>query len=65
MTQNEHDSPVMSGTDDASNTHKLGGLIKQVDADHGDEGAASMADNLRDRMDERQAEPEAPGDLED
>jgi len=65
MSSNEQDAPVMAGSDDASNDEKLSGLIEQVDADHGDEGAAAMADHLRNRMDETQVEPETPGDLED
>jgi hypothetical protein len=39
--------------------------IEQVENDHGDEGAAAMADHLRDRMDETKTEPENGGDTED
>ncbi|MCJ1674732.1 MULTISPECIES: hypothetical protein [unclassified Rathayibacter] len=52
-TQN---GPVMDGAEDASNDDKLGGLIEQVDHDHGDEGAGAMADALRDRADETDTE---------
>jgi hypothetical protein len=52
MSENTQDQPVMAGSDDASNDEKLGGLIDQVEQDHGDEGAGAMADALRDRADE-------------
>ena len=52
MSETEQDQPVMDGSGDASNDEKLSGLIEQVDQDHGDEGAAAMADALRDRADE-------------
>jgi len=44
---------------------ELGKLIAQVDDEHGEDGAAAMADQLRDKVAETEAEPEAPGDLED
>lgn len=56
---------MMDGADDASQRQKLAGLIEQVEHDHGDEGAGAMADHLRDRTVETQAEPEEPGDVED
>lgn len=65
MSENEQNKPVMAGSDDATNEEKLGGLIEQVEQDHGDEGAASMADHLRDRLDETGVEVEEPGDAED
>ena len=55
----------MDGADDASERSKLAGLIEQVEQDHGDEGAGVMADHLRNRVAETQAEPEEPGDSED
>jgi cysteinyl-tRNA synthetase len=58
-TQNE---PVQAGSGDATNDQKLRGLIEQVDKDHGDEGAAAMADHLRDRLDETGIEAEDGGD---
>jgi hypothetical protein len=61
----EQTEPVMDGATDATNHDKLSGLIKQVEHDHGDEGAASMADHLRDRMDETGVEPEDDGDAQD
>jgi hypothetical protein len=65
MSENTQSGPVMDGSDDASNDDRLAGLIKQVDEDHGDEGAGAMADHLRDRMEETKVEPESGGDLED
>ena len=54
----EQTEPVMDGATDATNHEKLSGLIEQVNHDHGHEGAASMADHLRDRMDETGVEDE-------
>jgi hypothetical protein len=65
MTDSEQDRPVMDGAEDATNAEKLHGLIEQVEQDHGDEGAAAMADHLRDRMAETGVETEEPGDAED
>jgi hypothetical protein len=65
MSGNTQDGPIMDGADDASQHDKLAGLIEQVEHDHGDEGAGVMADHLRDRVAETQAEPEEPGDTED
>ncbi|NQX13292.1 hypothetical protein HQQ80_16825 [Microbacteriaceae bacterium VKM Ac-2855] len=65
MTQNTQDEPVMAGSNDATNEEKLGGLIEQVEHDHGDEGAAAMADHLRDRAEETKVETEEPADTED
>ena len=65
MTTNDQTEPVMDGSTEATNHEKLAGLVEQVDADHGDEGAGAMADNLRDRMAETQVEPEDGGDSED
>lgn len=65
MSDNEQTEPVMDGATDATNHEKLSGLIEQVNHDHGTEGAASMADHLRDRMDETGVEPEDDGDTED
>lgn len=55
----------MDGATDATNHEKLSGLIEQVNHDHGHEGAASMADHLRDRMDETGVEDEDRGETED
>jgi hypothetical protein len=52
--------PVMDGATDATNDEKLHGLVQQVTHDHGDEGAAAMADHLRDRLDETGVEAEDP-----
>jgi hypothetical protein len=57
--------PVMDGSDDASDSDKLAGLIAQVDHDKGAQGAGAMADELRNRMEETKVEPEDPGDLAD
>ena len=65
MSDDTQDAPVMDGAADATDHEKLSGLIEQVEQDHGDEGAAAMADRLRDRLPETKAEPEDPGDLED
>lgn len=65
MSDKSQSGPVMDGSDDASNSDKLAGLIEQVDHDHGGEGAGAMADELRDRLEETKAVPEDPGDLED
>ena len=65
MTTNDQTEPVMDGSTEATNDEKLAGLVEQVDADHGDEGAGAMADHLRDRLDETKVEPEQGGDSED
>jgi hypothetical protein len=65
MSDNEQSEPIMAGSGDATNKEKLHGLIEQVEQDHGDEGAAAMADHLRNRMDETGVEPEEPADSED
>ncbi|MFG6446398.1 hypothetical protein ACFXQA_14135 [Microbacterium sp. P07] len=59
MSMNEND------TADSGSDTDLGKLIAQVDEEHGEDGAAAMADQLRDKVKETQAEPEAPGDVED
>lgn len=58
MSNEAQTGPVMDGSDDATNHEKLAGLVEQVDNDHGAEGAGSMADHLRDRMEETKVEPE-------
>ncbi|MFL2000144.1 MULTISPECIES: hypothetical protein [unclassified Microbacterium] len=59
MSSDENDTaPTGSDTD-------LGKLIAKVDDEHGEDGAAAMADQLRGKVEETEAEPEAPGDLED
>lgn len=63
--QHEQTEPVMDGATDATNHEKLSGLVEQVSNDHGDEGAAAMADHLRDRMDETGVVDEEGGDTED
>ncbi|WP_420366011.1 hypothetical protein AAEP80_03795 [Curtobacterium sp. L3-7] len=65
MSDNEQTEPVMDGATEATNHEKLSGLIEQVDQDHGHEGAAVMADHLRDRMDETGVVDEDRGDEED
>lgn len=55
----------MAGSDDATNQEKLEGLIEQVDHDHGDEGAAAMADHLRDRVEETGVEVEDTAETEE
>ncbi|WP_144765047.1 hypothetical protein [Curtobacterium sp. 9128] len=65
MSNEEQTEPVMDGAGEATNHEKLSGLIEQVNHDHGGEGAAAMADHLRDRMDETGVEPEDDGDVED
>ena len=62
MSTNENDSPTAS---ESTGQSELGDLIEQVDNDHGEDGAAAMADQLRDKMPETEREPEAPADLED
>jgi hypothetical protein len=62
MSDNEQTRPMMDGSEEATNHEKLSGLIEQVTNDHGDEGAESMADHLRDRMDETKVEDEDRGD---
>ncbi|GGK97118.1 hypothetical protein GCM10009769_14110 [Curtobacterium luteum] len=52
----------MDGAEEATNEEKLHGLIEQVEHDHGHEGAASMADHLRDRAAETGVETEEPSD---
>ena len=53
------------GTPHSPSDSDLGKLIAQVDEQHGEDGAAAMADELRDKTAETASEPEAPGDLED
>lgn len=65
MSDNEQTEPVMDGATDATNKEKLDGLIEQVENDRGSEGASSMADELRNRMEETQVEPESAADTED
>ncbi|WP_156364611.1 hypothetical protein [Curtobacterium sp. Leaf261] len=65
MSKPDQTEPVMDGATDATNHEKLHGLIEQVEHDHGHEGAASMADHLRDRMDETGVEDEGPAETED
>lgn len=65
MGANEQKEPVMAGSGEASNDDELGGPIEQVEQDHGHEGAAAMADHLRDRMAETSTAPEDSGDSED
>ena len=65
MSDEKQTEPVMDGATEATDHEKLSGLIEQVEADHGDEGAASMADHLRDRMDETGVEDEDAGDAQD
>lgn len=62
MSDNEQTHPMMEGSEEATNGEKLSGLIEQVEHDHGDEGAESMADHLRDRMEETKVEDEEGGD---
>lgn len=40
-------------------------LIEEVTEEHAGEGAAAMADQLRDRLPETQAAAESPADLEE
>jgi len=63
--ENVQTGPVMDGADEATNHDKLRGLIEQVDHDHHGEGAAAMADHLRDRMDETGVEDEDGAATED
>ena len=65
MSDDTRNEPVMAGSTDASDHEKLAGIIEQVDNDHGGEGAAAMADHLRDRVAETEAAPEDSGDTED
>jgi len=55
----------MDGADDASSDDKLAGLVEQVDNDRGSQGAAAMADELRDRTAETRAADESTADTED
>ncbi|GAA2081648.1 hypothetical protein [Microbacterium hatanonis] len=52
-------------TDPTGSDTELGKLIAKVDDEHGEHGAAAMADQLRGKVEKTEAEPEAPGDLED
>jgi hypothetical protein len=65
MSDSTQSGPIMDGSDDATESEKLHGLIEQVEADRGDEGPGAMADELRDRLETTKAEPEEPGDLVD
>jgi hypothetical protein len=63
MSDETQDTPVMDGSDDATNRQKLAGLAEQVQHDHGDEGGDAKAAHLRDRMAETGTEDEEPGAL--
>jgi len=65
MSDDKQTEPVMDGADEATDHEKLSGLIEQVAADHGDEGAASMADHLRDRVAETAEADEDPAEKEE
>jgi hypothetical protein len=65
MSDDKQTEPVMDGATEATDDEKLSGLIEQVEADHGDEGAAAMADHLRDRVDETAQADESPADAEE
>lgn len=63
MTDSE--KPTTTGAPDSEDGGDLRALIEEADEQHGDDGAAAMADHLRDRVEETEAEPEEPGDRED
>jgi hypothetical protein len=57
-------NPTPSGQDD-SDREDLRAAIEEAVDEHEDDGAGAMADHLRNRVEETEAEPEAPGDRED
>jgi hypothetical protein len=60
-TQNPTPADPTGGSGDES----LRDAIEEAVDAHEDDGAGAMADHLRDRVEETEAEPEAPGDRED
>ena len=61
----DHDQNTPTTGEDGTDSEKLGDLIERVDREHGEDGAAAMADELRGQVEETNAEPEDAGDVED
>ncbi|WP_424467020.1 hypothetical protein [Pseudoclavibacter helvolus] len=53
---------VSPSSDDSTGDERLHKLIEEVESEHGDEGAAAMADELRDQTEETQQENEDPAE---
>lgn len=53
---------VSPSSDDSTGDERLHKLIEEVESEHGDEGAAAMADKLRDQTEETQQENEDPAE---
>lgn len=59
MTTPQNASPT---PDNSTGDENLRDIIEQVESEHGREGAAAMADKLRDRTKETQQEDEDPAE---
>jgi len=57
-------SPIMDGSDDATNAEKLAGLKQQVDNDLSGETDEAKAEHLTVRMDESGVDDEPTDDVE-
>ena len=53
---------VSSGSDDSTGDENLRDITEEVESEHGREGAAAMADKLRDRTEETRQEDEDPAE---
>ncbi|PPF80932.1 hypothetical protein C5E07_03255 [Pseudoclavibacter sp. RFBJ3] len=59
MTTPQNVSPA---SDDSTGGESLRDIIEEVESEHGREGAAAMADKLRDRTEETKQEDEDPAE---
>ncbi|MBF4552040.1 hypothetical protein [Pseudoclavibacter sp. VKM Ac-2888] len=59
MTTSQNASPA---SDDSTDGENLRDIIEEVEREHGREGAAAMADKLRDRTEETKQEDEDPAE---
>ncbi|NYF14313.1 hypothetical protein HDC34_002640 [Pseudoclavibacter sp. JAI123] len=63
MTTPQNVSPASGDSSDASaGDENLRDIIEEVEGEHGRDGAAAMADKLRDRTEETQQEEEDPAE---
>ncbi|WP_146077849.1 hypothetical protein [Pseudoclavibacter sp. AY1F1] len=63
MSTPQNVSPASDDSNDSSTgDENLRGIIEEVEGEHGREGAAAMADKLRDRTEETKQEDEDPAE---
>lgn len=63
MTTPQNVSPAPDVSNDSpTGDENLRDVIEEVEGEHGREGAAAMADKLRDRTEETQQEEEGPAE---